>query len=413
MEKQPSVVILCGGGPAPGINTVVCTITKTFITKGYRVIGLHGGYIGLFCKEKCRVEEMNFDKADMLFNKGGSYLRMSRYKPSDEDFQENFNFDLFDNYNVKLLVTIGGDDSASTANRISKFLLEKKHNIANIHVPKTIDNDLPLPEGVFTFGYQSAKAEGTTLGRTVYEDARTSENWFIVTAMGRSAGHLAFGIGSSCHFPMTIITEMFYRTPITIEKVVNLIISSVVKRKIRNIPYGCVMISEGIFQALSEKDVQKADIAFTYDEHGHPELGKISKSHIIDNLVDKKLKSLGLDVKTRPVEVGYEVRCISPKAYDLEYCSMLGMGVYELFMKGVSGCMVCRDGNGRIIPLFLQDLQDPRTGKIPPRLVNMQSQEMQFFTRHIMDYITEEDYPEAKKFIDKPEDYDFHKILNY
>ena len=73
MEKQPSVVILCGGGPAPGINTVVCTITKTFITKGYRVIGLHGGYIGLFCKEKCRVEEMNFDKADMLFNKGGSY----------------------------------------------------------------------------------------------------------------------------------------------------------------------------------------------------------------------------------------------------------------------------------------------------------------------------------------------------
>jgi len=58
-------------------------------------------------------------------------------------------------------------------------------------------------------------------------------------------------------------------------------------------------------------------------------------------------------------------------------------------------------------------LQDPRTGKIPPRLVNMQSQEMQFFTRHIMDYITEEDYPEAKKFIDKPEDYDFHKILNY
>ena len=395
-----------------GINTVVCTITKTFITKGYRVIGLHGGYTGLFCKEKCRGRN-DFDKADLLFNKGGSYLRMSRFKPSDKDFEENFNFDLFQNYNVKLLVTVGGDDTASTANRISQFLLKKEFKVANIHVPKTIDNDLPLPEGVPTFGYQSAKAEGTNLGRTVYEDARTSENWFIVTAMGRSSGHLAFGIGSSCHFPMIIISEMFDKTPITIEKVVNLIVSSVIKRQLRNIPYGCVIISEGIFQALSEEDVKNAGIAFTYDDHGHPELGKISKSHIIDNLVDKKLRSLGLNIKTRPVEVGYEVRCISPRAYDLEYCSMLGMGVYELFVKGVSGCMVCRDGNGKIIPLFLQDLQDPRTGKIPPRMVSMQSQEMQFFTRHIMDYLTEDDYKAAKQLIENPEEYDFYKILNY
>jgi 6-phosphofructokinase 1 len=190
-------------------------------------------------------------------------------------------------------------------------------------------------------------------------------------------------------------------------------VSSVIKRQLRNIPYGCVIISEGVFQALSDKDIQNAEIAFTYDDHGHPELGKISKSHIIDNLVDKKLKSLGLNVKTRPVEVGYEVRCISPKSYDLEYCSMLGMGVYELYTKGVSGCMVCRDGNGKIIPLFLQDLQDPRTGKIPPRMVSMKSQEMQFFTRHIMDYITEEDYEDAKKLIEKPELFDFNKILNY
>ena len=114
---------------------------------------------------------------------------------------------------------------------------------------------------------------------------------------GTSSGHLAFGIGSSCHFPMIIISEMFDKTPITIEKVVNLIVSSVIKRQLRNIPYGCVIISEGIFQALSEEDVKNAGIAFTYDDHGHPELGKISKSHIIDNLVDKKLRSLGLNIK--------------------------------------------------------------------------------------------------------------------
>ncbi|MDD3948154.1 MAG: 6-phosphofructokinase [Anaerolineaceae bacterium] len=413
MDKQPSVAILCGGGPAPGINTVVCTITKTFITKGYRIIGLHGGYTGLFCKEKCRQEDMDFDKADMLFNRGGSYLRMSRFKPTDEDFEKRFNLDFFTENDVKLLVTVGGDDTASTANRISKFLVQKQYNIANIHVPKTIDNDLPLPEGIPTFGYQSAKAQGTDLGRTVYEDARTSENWFIVTAMGRSAGHLAFGIGSSCHFPMIIISEMFYKTQISIDKIVNLIVSSVIKRQIRNISYGCIMISEGVFQNLSEEDVKNAGIAFTYDAHGHPELGKISKSHIIDNLVEKKFKELGVKVKTRPVEVGYEVRCITPKSFDLEYCSMLGMGVYELFTKGVSGCMVCRDGNGKIIPLFLQDLQDPATGKIPPRIVNMKSQEVQFYMKHIMDYITEEDYEAAKAIVPNPGEFDFHKILKF
>lgn len=43
-----SIAILTGGGPAPGMNTVVGSVAKTFLQKGYRVIGLHGGYSGLF-----------------------------------------------------------------------------------------------------------------------------------------------------------------------------------------------------------------------------------------------------------------------------------------------------------------------------------------------------------------------------
>lgn len=407
-----SIAILCGGGPAPGMNTVVCTIAKTFLLKGYRVIGLHGGYSGLFSKEP-RTVEFDFDLADLLFNRGGSYLKMSRFKPTQKDFEENFNLDFFKANNITLLVTVGGDDTASTANRISKFLVANAIQVSNIHVPKTIDNDLPLPEGIPTFGFQTAKAQGSQLCRTVYEDARTSENWFIVTAMGRTAGHLAFGIGASCHFPMIIIPEMFYKTQITTEKIVNLMVSAILKRKLLNIRYGAIMVSEGVFEFLEEEDVKNSGINFTYDDHGHPELGKVSKSHILNEMLEKRMKELNLKIKCRPVEVGYEVRCCAPKSYDLEYCSMLGMGVYELFMKGVSGCMVCRDGNGRIIPLFLQDLQDPHTGKIPPRQVNMDSHEVQFNIRHIMNYITEADYEAASALVENPEAFDFHKILNY
>src|SRR5574344_529275 len=157
---KDAILILTGGGPAPGMNTVVGTITQAFVARGYKVIGLHGGYEGLFRKD-FEIEELDFKKADNIFNRGGSYLRMSRFKPTQEDFDNNFNLNLFQDNNIKLLVTIGGDDTASTANRIAKYLVSKNYSISNIHVPKTIDNDLPLPANTPTFGFNSAKAEGT------------------------------------------------------------------------------------------------------------------------------------------------------------------------------------------------------------------------------------------------------------
>ena len=214
---KKTIAILCGGGPAPGINSVISSVSKVFLKDGYRVIGLNKGYESLFT-DKPLIIEIGFKYADDILKTGGSALQMSRYKPQNEEFKPDF----FVKNNVKLLVTIGGDDTASTANRISKYMSEHGVNIQNIHVPKTIDNDLPLPEGSPTFGYQSAKEEGVKIASTVYEDARTSGNWFLVSAMGREAGHLAFGIGGACHYPMIIIPEMFDQTKVTFEKIINL-----------------------------------------------------------------------------------------------------------------------------------------------------------------------------------------------
>ena len=254
---------------------------------------------------------------------------MSRFKPTDKDFEENFNLGLFQENNIKLLVTVGGDDTASTANRIAKFLEAKQYPIHNIHVPKTIDNDLPLPMNTPTFGFNSAKDEGAHLARTVYEDARTSGNWLIISAMGRSAGHLALGIGEATHCPMTIIPEMFNKTEITLDKIVNLALSAILKRNILGIPYGTVVVAEGVFHDLDPQEIKNAGVSMTYDEHGHPELGKISKAVLFNDILEKKFKEIGLKVKTRPVEIGYDVRCQDPIAFDLTYCSELAMGAYE------------------------------------------------------------------------------------
>ena len=405
-----SIAILTGGGPAPGMNTVVASVAKTFLRHGFRVIGLHGGYSALFT-DKPRMQDIDFLRADEIFNKGGSMLKMSRFKPSAEDFEKRFNLKLFTDNEIKLLVTVGGDDTASTANRIAKFLAEKQYPIANIHVPKTIDNDLPLPNNSPTFGYNSAKAQGCVIATAVMEDARTSENWFVVSAMGRSAGHLAMGIASSCHYPMVIIPEFFNKTEITIEKIVNMLISCILKRKIMGVDYGAVMVSEGVFHSLSDEEIRNSGIHFTYDEHGHPELGKVSKANIFNDLLERKVKELGLKVKSRPVEIGYEVRCHTPIAYDITYCSQMGMGVYKLFEEGSTGCMVYVDHMGNVSPLYLKDLQDPETGKIPPRLVNMDSNEVMAYVDNLMDYITPADYEEARRYVANPEAYDFKKIL--
>ena len=393
---KDAIVILAGGGPAPGINTVISTVAKTFLKAGYRVLGLNDGYKNLF-KANPQVDEIDFIYADEIQKQGGSALRMSRYKPKNEEF----NTDFFVKNNIKLLVTIGGDDTASTANRISKYLRENNVPIQNIHVPKTIDNDLPLPDGNPTFGYYSAKDAAVHLVQTVYEDARTSGNWFVLSAMGREAGHLAFGMTSACHCPMVIIPEMFNHTDVTLESIIRLMVSSIVKRKLLGVEYGVIIISEGVFHFMTDAEIEKSGVAFTYDEHGHPELGNVSKAHIFNLLLQQRLKLLGISVKSRPVEIGYGIRCVQPNGYDLTYCSLLGYGVKKLFDKGVTGAMVTTNPKGEIIPLFLKDVED-ENGKIKPRLVNLNGPKAELIFNEGLQYLGPEDYEAAKAYLADP-----------
>ncbi len=405
--EQKTVAIIAGGGPAPGINTVIGSVAKVFLKNGYRVLGIHNGYQGLF-SDHPNTLELTFEHADRMFTRGGSELQMSRFKPKDNDFSTQ----IFEKENIKLLVTIGGDDTASTANRIAKYLAENNVKIQNIHVPKTIDNDLPLPEGIPTFGFNSAKDEGARIAKTVYEDARTSQNWFVLAAMGRSAGHLAFGIGAAAHYPMIIVPEMFTKVDITADKIADLVISSILKRKLMGLNHGAAVISEGVFHFMTNEEIQNAGANFTYDAHGHPELFNVSKAHVFNTVIQRKLREYGLSVRTRPVELGFEVRCTQPIGFDLTLCTDLGLGVYSLFEKGHSGCLVTVDHSGKAQPIYLRDVED-ENGKIKPRLLDIENESVQSVIRENMHFITEKDYEEAQKLVDAPERFDFYGILGW
>lgn len=401
-----TIAILCGGGPAPGINTVVATVTKVFLKAGFRVLGIHEGYKGLL-KENPEIEELTVEKADQMFTRGGSVIRMSRFKPRDTDF----NADLFIRYGIELLVTVGGDDTASTANRLTKFLSDRRIQVRNIHVPKTIDNDLPLPEGVPTFGFMSAKEMGIRIGKVIKAEAATTQNWYILMSMGREAGHLAFEIGKGIQAAMIVIPEMFEKTEITVDKVVRLVISAMVKRRLLGQKSGVAVISEGIFHFLKSEDIAASGIVFEYDAHGHPELSDISKAHILNKIIRNRLRQLGLEIISRPVEVGYSLRCVDPCAYDLTYCTTLGMGVKTLFDAGCSGCMVAVDTDRKVIPVYLSDVEDEE-GKIRTRLVNMNREEVRHTFTDMLYYLTAADREAARAYLPSPQEYEWESIMD-
>ena len=214
--------------------------------------------------------------ADGIFNQGGSFLQMSRFKPKDSDFENNFNLKFFTDNNVKLLVTVGGDDTASTANRIAKFL-EARNTLSQTSTCPRPSTTTCLPKGTPTFGYESAGQGCRHRTRRLRGRPHERQLELVLAAMGRSAGHLAFGIGEACHYPMIVIPEMFDKTEITVEKIVNLVISSIIKRKIMGMDYGAAVISEGVFHALSDEEIRKSGIHFTYDENGTPSWARCRK----------------------------------------------------------------------------------------------------------------------------------------
>ncbi len=250
---KDSIIILCGGGPAPGMNSVSMSVAKTFLSKGYRVIGLHGGYSGLFSKN-ARIEDIDFQKADRYWNRGGSYLEMSRFKPTDKDFEENFNLELFKENNIKLLVTIGGDDTASTANRISKFLAAKNYPIANIHCPKTIDNDVWGTD--MTFGFHSSVEIATEVIDCIHTTATSHGRIFCVEIMGHKVGWLPLYAGIAGGADVILIPEI----PYDIDKVAKTLNNRIAKGK----KFSILAVAEGAISkeeaAMKKKDFKKAQL---------------------------------------------------------------------------------------------------------------------------------------------------------
>src|ERR1700738_2761570 len=218
------LALLVGGGPAPGINGVISSVTLEALDHGIEVIGFQDGFKWL------------------AQGNGDHYPIFTINAAKSEAAMANV-LDVLRRHNVSGLVTIGGDDTAYSA---SQVYAKAGGSIRVAHVPKTIDNDLPLPGSTPTFGFETARHLGVAIVRNLAEDARTTSRWYLIVSMGRAAGHLALGIGQAGAATLTIIPAEFRGRPVTIDEVCDILIGSIVKRRSKGTTYGVVILAEGL-----------------------------------------------------------------------------------------------------------------------------------------------------------------------
>src|SRR3954465_3312490 len=188
MADQSKLAILVGGGPAPGINSVIGAATIRACLSGIPVLGVRDGFQWIMRGELQHARPLDIESVSRIHFRGGSCLGTARANPTKDPKTLDATLKSLQQLGVTKLVTIGGDDTAFSAMRLSAH---SQGTLQVVHVPKTIDNDLDLPAWIPTFGYQTARHVGTGIVRDLLTDAQTTSRWYFVVAMGRKAGHLA------------------------------------------------------------------------------------------------------------------------------------------------------------------------------------------------------------------------------
>jgi 6-phosphofructokinase 1 len=369
--------ILVGGGPAPGINSVIGAVTIEAINSGLEVIGIYDGFEHLMKGRTDMVRQLTIPDVSRIHFDGGSILRTSRANPTrtPEDLQNTVK--ALRELGIRYLVTIGGDDTAFSASEVVKAA---GGTIRVAHVPKTIDNDLPLPGGMPTFGFETARHVGTELVRNLMEDSRTTNRWYFVVAMGRKAGHLALGIGKAAGATITVIGEEFPKERITLAEVCDVLEGAILKRRVLGRKDGVAVIAEGIGEKLDPEELAKIPgVEVERDPHGHIRLGEIPLATILKREIQRRFKERGEKITIVDVTLGYELRCAPPIPFDIDYTRTLGYGAVKFLLsepkddKVKEGGMVCLVG-GRLEILPFDELRDPVTGRTKVRLVDINSE---------------------------------------
>ncbi|MBE7506515.1 MAG: 6-phosphofructokinase [Planctomycetia bacterium] len=387
--NRPKLAIVVGGGPAPGINAVIGAAAIEAINRGLSVVGIYDGFKHLasdkFVQERHCIDLHIKDVARIHFD-GGSILRTARTTLLDEGSIEVEGHVRPDEkkvgrviqhlteLGVTCIITIGGDDTALSA----RFVAERTGGrIRVVHVPKTIDNDLPLAGDIPTFGYNTARHLGSELVANLMEDAKTTGRWYVVVAMGRHAGFLAMGMGKAAGATVTLIPEEFGETT-TIQGIADVLEGSLLKRKAMGRSDGVAIVAEGLAYRLGDREELERLLhkKVPVDAAGHMRLAEVPLARMLTEELMRRSEERDEKITVIPQTIGYMLRCAPPTPLDMAYCRDLGNGAVTLILDETrdltGGIMVTIQGSN-LFPVTFAEMVDPRTNRTRIRQVDVHS----------------------------------------
>ncbi len=367
MEHHKKLAILVGGGPAPGINSVIGAATIRAALEGMDVVGVRDGFSGLMHGDIEHVMPLTIDLVSRIHFRGGSHIGISRANPtSDPRHLENVVISLL-RLDVTDLLTIGGDDTAYSAMKLEERAAGRIHVV---HVPKTIDNDLDLPPTIDTFGFQTARHYGAEIVKNLMVDAKTTSRWYFVITMGRKGGHLALGIGKAAGATLTLIPEEFPK-PLRLKTIVDTLVGAIIKRLSYGRRDGVAMIAEGVVLDADPSDLSALE-EVERDAHGNLRIAEVNIGEILKAQVAARLREFGVKATIVAKNIGYELRCADPIPFDMEYTRDLGYCAVKYLLAGGNAAMISMQG-GRFVPIPFASMIDSETGRARIRLVDVRS----------------------------------------
>src|SRR5262249_20868554 len=367
MEQHHRLAILVGGGPAPGINSVIAAATIRARLEGHDVVGIRDGFEWLMQGDVEHITPLTIDAVSRIHFRGGSYLGIARANPTTDPRLLDLTVNSLLRLGVTQLITIGGDDTAFSAMRLENHA---RGAIRVVHVPKTIDNDLDLPAHIDTFGSQTARHYGVDIVKNLMVDAKTTSRWYFVVAMGRKAGHLALGIGKAAGATITLIGEEF-TPPIRLKTVVDTLTGAIIKRLSYGRRDGVAILAEGIVLDIPPDDIAAIGTA-ERDAHGHIRIDEGNLSEILKAEVTRRLREHQIKTTISAKNIGYELRCADPIPFDMEYTRDLGYSAAGFLLAGGGSAMISMQG-GRLVPIPFDTMIDPETGRTRVRSVDVDS----------------------------------------
>jgi len=287
MSEVKNAFYAQSGGVTSVINASACGLIETARSHPDRIGKVYAGrdgIIGALTEDLIDTSRESPDAISALRHTPSGAFGSCRYKlKSLEQNRREYErlIEVFSAHNIGYFFYNGGGDSADTCLKISQLSKTMGYSMQAVHVPKTVDNDLPVTDNCPGFGSVAKYIAVSTreASMDVASMARTSTKVFVLEVMGRHAGWIAAagGLASSPDFDIPVLIlfpevvfdrEHFMRT---------------IKEKVERYGYVSVVVSEGV----SGPDGRFLADQGLVDAFGHAQLGGVAP--VVANMIKEDL----------------------------------------------------------------------------------------------------------------------------